>query len=54
MVSKIFLLNFTGGSVTKPRVKTLVIIITFDIFKNSLANLVDVFKHTKAVQPFTL
>lgn len=53
MKSIILLFNFTRGSITESFMKTFIVIIPFDIFKESQTNLLNVFKNTVAVQPFS-
>ena len=52
MESIILLFDFPRGSVSECFVEAFVIIIPFDIFKESQANLFNVFKETEPAQPF--
>ncbi len=52
MKSIILLFNFTRGSITESFMKTFIVIIPFDIFKESQTNLLNTFEGAAMVQPF--
>ena len=52
MVYEIFFFDFTRGPIVKGFVKSLIVIISFDIFKNREENATDVLKTAITVKTF--